>query len=252
MKHLLVIGIGAGNVDQVTMQAVRALNRVDVFFVLDKGEATQELVTLRQEILDRYVTGSDYRVVEGADPERDRTTTAYAAAVEDWRRRRADVCEVMVRDELTDGQVGAFLVWGDPSLYDSTLGIVDDLLARGVDLAHEVVPGVSSISALVARHRISLNRVGGAVQVTTGRRLREHGWPDGVEDVVVMLDPHCSFAALPADIEVFWGAYLGMPDELLLRGRIGDVADEIGRVRAAARERKGWVMDTYLLRRPLR
>lgn len=252
MKQLLVIGIGAGDVEQVTLQAVRALNRVDVFFVLDKGEVKQELVALRGKILERYVTGTGYRVVERADPERDRTTAAYASAVQDWRRRRADVCESLVRDELADGQVGAFLVWGDPSLYDSTLGIVDDLVARGVAIDHEVIPGVSSISSLVARHRIPLNRVSGAVQVTTGRRLRELGWPDGVDDVVVMLDPQCSFAGLPGDIEIYWGAYLGMPDEVLVRGRIGDVTEEIVRAREEARARKGWVMDTYLLRRPLR
>jgi len=37
MKKLLVIGVGAGNPDYITMQAVKALNRVDVFFLMDKG-----------------------------------------------------------------------------------------------------------------------------------------------------------------------------------------------------------------------
>jgi precorrin-6A synthase len=30
---------------------------------------------------------------------------------------------------------------------------------------------------------------------------------------------------------------------------VADVADEIRRLRSEARERKGWVMDSYLLRR---
>ena len=53
------------------------------------------------------------------------------------------------------------------------------------------------------------------------------------------------------DAEIVWGAYLGMGEEILVAGRISDVADEIERVRAAARERNGWVMDTYMVRRPL-
>jgi len=32
-------------------------------------------------------------------------------------------------------------------------------------------------------------------------------------------------------------------------GKLGEVAGEIERVRREARERKGWIMDSYLLRR---
>ena len=248
MKQILLIGIGAGDPDYITIQAVKALNRVDVFFVLDKGEVKQDLVDVRQEILDRHVDGT-YRVVEARDPERDRTTPAYAEAVHDWRRRRADVCEELIRTELADGQTGAFLVWGDPSLYDSTLAIVEDILARGgVEFDHEVIPGITSVQALVAKHRTSLNRVGRPVQITTGRRLAE-GFPEDVDDVVVMLDAHNSFTGVDDDVHIYWGAYVGTPDELLVEGPVGEVGARIVAARAEARERKGWIMDTYLLRR---
>ena len=49
--------------------------------------------------------------------------------------------------------------------------------------------------------------------------------------------------------EIFWGAFLGSADEILITGPLDDVADEIVRVRAEARLRKGWMFDTYLLRR---
>ncbi|HEY4569642.1 MAG TPA: precorrin-6A synthase (deacetylating) [Kribbella sp.] len=251
MREIVVVGIGAGDPEQVTMQAVSALNRVDVFFVLDKGEVKQELVDLRSEILRRYATGKNYRVVVGRDPERDRTSTAYVEAVDDWRRRRADVCADLIASELGEDEVGAFLVWGDPALYDSTLAILDDILARG-DLAFEVevIPGISSVSTLAARHRIGLNQVGRPVQITTGRRLAK-AWPDDVDDVVVMLDAQAAFTAhLEQDADIYWGAYLGTPDEILISGPVGEVAAEIEKVRAEARDRKGWIMDTYLLRRP--
>jgi precorrin-6A synthase len=248
VKQILLIGIGAGDPDYVTIQAVKALNRVDVFFVLDKGEVKQDLVDVRQEILDRHVDRT-YRVVEARDPERDRTTPAYAEAVHDWRRRRADVCEDLIRTELADGQTGAFLVWGDPALYDSTLAIIEDILARGaVEFDYEVIPGITSVQALVAKHRTSLNRVGKPVQITTGRRLAE-GFPEGVDDVVVMLDAHNSFTGVDDDVHVYWGAYVGTPDELLIEGPVREVGERIVAARAEARERKGWIMDTYLLRR---
>ena len=35
-----------------------------------------------------------------------------------------------------------------------------------------------------------------------------------------------------------------------MSGTVADVADQIQAARGEARERKGWIMDTYLLRRP--
>ena len=48
---------------------------------------------------------------------------------------------------------------------------------------------------------------------------------------------------------IWWGAYLGTPDEMLISGRVGDVGEQIAEQRAAARERIGWIMDIYLLRK---
>ncbi len=255
MRTVSIIGIGAGDPEHVTVQAVRAVNAVDVFFVTVKGDEQRELVDLRREILERYVEEPSYRTVEVRDPPRARGDTASSqrAAVADWRRRRAELYEDLIRDELGEGERGAFLAWGDPALYDSTLGVLDEVRARrDVAFELEVVPGISSPSALAAAHRIALNRVGGAVQITTGRRLAE-GLPPEADDVVVMLDGDLAFRGLADDgLEIFWGAYVGTEDEILVSGRLADVAGEIERVRREARERKGWVFDTYLLRRPAR
>jgi precorrin-6A synthase len=247
VRTVLVIGIGAGDPEHVTVQAIRAMNRADVVFVIEKDDRTEELVRLRREILERYLE-SQPRIVPLPDPPRDRSAAAYGSAVEDWRRRRADQWERAIAAE--DGCL-AFLVWGDPAIYDSTLAVLDDVLARGnVEFDHQVIPGISSLQALAARHRVPFNRVGGAVQITTGRRLAA-GFPADADDVLVMLDSDCTFARLDDDLDIYWGAYVGTPDEILIAGRTADVAGEIQRTRREARQRKGWVMDSYLLRRPL-
>ncbi|MFG2478913.1 precorrin-6A synthase (deacetylating) [Streptomyces fagopyri] len=252
MRKIHVIGIGAGDPDHLTLQAVKALRSTDVFFVLGKGEAKSDLVQLRRDILDAHLPDGAYRLVEARDPDRDRAAdgAAYSPAVGDWRSARADIYQRLIAEELGDDECGAFLVWGDPALYDSTLGILEEILDRGaVAFTYDVVPGISSVSALVARHRTGLNRVAGPVQITTGRRLAE-GFPEGVDDVVVMLDAHQAFRRYAdEDIDIYWGAYIGTPDEILASGPIAEAAPRIERLRAEARERKGWIMDTYLLRR---
>ena len=247
MRKIYVIGIGAGDPDHLTLQAAKAIGRTDVFFLLDKGEAKESMIELRRRLMKAYGRPSR-RIAEGRDPERDRTPADYQGTVADWRSRRSAVTEALISEHLLAGETGSFLVWGDPSLYDSTIAILEEILARGQTLfEYEVIPGISSVSALAAKHRIGLNRVGRPVQVTTGRRLAE-GWPDGVDDVVVMLDAQQAYAAHP-DARIYWGAYLGTPDEILRSGRVADVAEDITATRAEARERHGWIMDTYLLRR---
>lgn len=251
MSTLLLIGIGPGDPDHLTLQAVDALRRVDVFFVVDKGPHKADLAALRTEICRRHRTDGAHRTVEMPDPPRDRRPDDYRDAVADWHDRRAALYEQAIAAALRPDETGAFLVWGDPALYDSTLRIVDRIVAAGrLDLDVEVIPGISSVQVLAARHRIALNQVGEAVHVTTGRKLAAGEVPDR-GDVVVMLDGTCAFTTVTDDdVDIYWGAYLGTPHELLVSGPLREVADEIRRVRAEARERHGWIMDTYLLRRP--
>ncbi len=153
MRKIHVIGIGAGDPDQLTLQAVKALRSTDVFFILDKGELKSDLVRLRRDILDAHVPEGAYRLVEARDPERDRSAggAAYSPAVGDWRSARAGIYERLIVEDLGEDETGAFLVWGDPALYDSTLGILEEILDRGgVTFSYDVVPGISSVSALAA------------------------------------------------------------------------------------------------------
>lgn len=251
MKQLLVIGIGAGNPDYITMQAVKALNRVDVFFLLDKGPRKDKLIDLRRELCAQYINGRDYRFVEAHSPERERGAADYAASVDELNRAKQRTFERLINDELSDGQCGGFLVWGDPALYDSTVRILQAILASGAcAFEFKVIPGITSVQALAAQHKVPLNTIGRSIEITTGRRLAA-GQVSDTDSLVVMLDAENAYQQVAdAQTEIYWGAYLGTPDEILISGRLADVADEIERVRKAARAEHGWIMDTYLLRKP--
>jgi precorrin-6A synthase len=253
MRTVSVIGIGAGDPEQVTIQAIKALNTVDVVFIMDKGSQKQDLSRLRREICERYITGTSYRIVTAADPERDRAAADYPSAVGVWRRRRVEIYERLIAGELGEHEHGAFLAWGDPSIYDGTLDMLTQVRARGaVSFRLDVIPGISSIQALAARHQISLTQTGQPVRVTTGRLLSQ-GLAGQADDVVVMLDSGCAFTKVDHEgLDIYWGAYVGTDDEILISGRLEDVAGDIVSAREAARRRHGWIMDSYLLRRAQR
>jgi precorrin-6A synthase len=112
------------------------------------------------------------------------------------------------------------------------------------------VPGITSIQALTAAHAIPLNEINGPVVITTGRRLRDEGWPPGTSHCVVMLDGECSFQALePRGIRIWWAAYAGMAEEITESGPLAEAGPRIIEARAKARAAHGWIMDIYLLRR---
>jgi precorrin-6A synthase len=253
MRTLLAIGIGTGNPEHLTLQAVKALSRVDVVFSFDKGEEKRELTILRRELCERFIAPRPYRWVAIPDAPRDPSIAAYDARVDAWHERRLAACEASLESELGEHETGAILVWGDPSLYDSTLRLLERLRARArVAFDYDVIAGISSPQALAAKHKLTLNRIGGALVVTTGRRLVQ-SLPREADDVVVMLDGECAFNQVPGEeYDIYWGAYLGSEHELAIAGCLEDCKAEIERVRATARARHGWIMDIYLLRRRFR
>jgi len=243
-----LIGIGPGGPDDLTVAAVRALESVDVFLVPDKKRGVDDLVAVREEILRRHTSGS-YRMVVVPDPPRDRNPERYGDEVRDWHAARAEAYETVLLEQVREDETVGFLVWGDPSLYDSTIRVVERILERGrVWFDYDVVPGISSVQLLAARHRLVLNTIGGPITVTTGRRLLRDV-AAGASNIVVMLDSGLACADLDGTWSMWWGANLGTDDEELVAGKLAEVLPAIREARARAKQARGWVMDTYLLRR---
>jgi precorrin-6A synthase len=243
-----ILGVGMGP-QHVTPEVADALRSVDYVLAAFKG-ADDELLALRWEIVDAYTDGS-VDVVVVRDPERDRSTgltgEGYQRAVADWHDARAEAYADVLRER---GGTAAFLVLGDPSLYDSTIRVVEKVQKLGVPVQFDVLPGISAPQLLAARHRIVLHEVGRPVHVTTGRLLQE-AVAAGQDNIVAMLNPPPDRLDLSGldDWSVWWAANLGASGERLVSGRLGDVAGRIADARSQARDDTGWVMDIYLLRR---
>ncbi|TDX29500.1 precorrin-6A synthase (deacetylating) [Modicisalibacter xianhensis] len=263
MITLSLIGIGTGNPDHVTLAAVRALNEADFILLPRKGDAKSDLIDLRRLLCRSLLNDPGRtRVVEFDLPRRD-AHADYLDAVDAWHAAIADIWAALIETHLPRGGRVGMLIWGDPSLYDSSLRIASRLqscvkpsMQDGMQgtarapVALRVIPGITSLQVLTAEHRIPLNALAEPVQITTGRRLREHGWPDGAATVAVMLDSGGAFESLaPEGLYIWWGAYLGMDKQHLIDGWLADVAPSILERRAALREQHGWIMDIYLLAR---
>jgi len=241
-----LIGVGPGDPEQMTLEGVRALRAVDYVVVAEKSEA-DPLAQARQRLLAHH--GIDVPVVAVADPPRDRsastaTRTGYETAVGDWHAARALAWAEALRAH--EGVAG-FLVWGDPAFYDSTIRVLD----RIDDVEYDVLPGISSLQLLAARHRIVLHEVGEPIHITTGRNLAA-AIADGQTNLVVMLNRDLTPLGDPAldDWQLWWGANLGTEHEALVAGRLGEVRADLAAARRTTKEAAGWVMDVFVLRRP--
>lgn len=244
--HLTLIGIGTGNPEHLTLQAIRAINAQDLILIPRKGVGKADLAELRRAICDEVLTNETTRIVEFDLPVRDETTADYRRRVDDWHDAIAQAWRGAMANHPGAGRV-ALLVWGDPSLYDSTLRIAARLNPAP---KVEVIAGITSLQALTAAHAIPVNNIGAPFLVTTGRRLRDEGWPVGIDTLAVMLDGGCAFADIdPTGVHIWWGAYVGMQEQIICEGPLAEVTDRIVRMRAEARGRHGWIMDIYILRR---
>ena len=244
--QLTLIGIGTGNPEHLTLQAIRAINAQDLVLIPRKGAGKADLADLRLTICDEVLTNPSTQIAEFDLPVRDENTPDYRQRVNDWHDAIALRWQEAMAHYPNATKV-ALLVWGDPSLYDSTLRIA----ARLDPMPQiEVIAGITSLQALTAAHAVPINEIGAPYMVTTGRKLRDGGWPTGVDTIAVMLDGSCAFETLdPSGFHIWWGAYVGMKEQIICDGRLGDVADEIIKARAKARSKHGWIMDIYILRR---
>ncbi len=246
MYDLTLIGIGTGNPDHLTGEGAQAIRRSDLILIPRKGAGKGDLADLRLDIIAKVGADSPPRIACFNVPRR-RDDAGYLQGVDIWHEAIARIWQDTIDAATPAPRAVALLIWGDPSLYDSSLRIAARLDPKP---QVRVIPGITALQALTAAHAVALNDIGAPVLVTTGRRLRDDGWPAGAHTVAVMLDGECSFGCLDTEpLHIWWGAYLGMPGQLLISGPLNQVGGRIRETRARARRDHGWIMDIYLLKK---
>lgn len=249
MIDLVLVGIGMGNPDHLTGQAIKLLQNADLILIPEKGNEKSDLADLRVVICEKLLSPIP-KIARFRLPVRDAKESSYLKRVTDWHEKIA----LLWRDEIfkhcPNGGRVALMIWGDPSLYDSSLRIANRLIAEEQKVSINVVPGLTSVQLLTAAHKIPLNTLAEPLMIMTGRNLRDCGWPNTVKTAVVMLDGDCSFDQLDGkDYTIWWGAFLGMPEQILASGPLHQCCEDIKVLRANARAKHGWIMDSYLLRK---
>lgn len=249
MIELYLVGIGMGNPSHVTRAAIEALQSADLILIPNKGVTKADLADLRSEICQKLllpVPPIGYFDL----PSRNPAEPDYLKRVNDWHDAIAGLWQETIQTNCPNGGKIALMIWGDPSLYDSSLRIAERLKAKNAAVKINLIPGVTAVQLLTAAHGIPLNELGAPVTISTGRQLHNTGWPEGCETLVVMLDGQTAFDTLdPEQFHIWWGAYLGMKEEILISGPLITCCDTIKSQRCKARKNHGWIMDTYLLRK---
>ncbi|MCY4304266.1 MAG: precorrin-6A synthase (deacetylating) [Aestuariivita sp.] len=243
IKELWLIGIGTGSEKHLTLEGCEAIRQVPFVLIPNKGKDKAALIELRMKILDACRFNGEIILFDY--PVRD-SRLPYDERVKLWHQEISKQWKAAVSGVQGEGKV-ALLVWGDPSLYDSTIRIAKYLVPPP---CLHVIPGITAIQALTAAHKITLNSLAGSVKITTGRRLKNEGWPDDVDTVVVMLDGETGFIEHnKQDLKIWWGAYLGSTEQVIFHGNLPINSKLIISKRHELRARNGWIMDTYLMRR---
>lgn len=229
MRRLRVIGVGPGDPELMTYAAARAIESSDYLVVTDRsGTAKQGMPAPLLHAPDKPVVR-----VQAVPRQHDALARSYA-----------DVLAAHPGD-------AGFVVWGDPAFHDATIAALERVVADlGAEpgLVLDVVPGVSSVQLLAARHRLVLQGSDLPLHVTTGRELAD-AVRAGQDNLLVMINRTLEPLAGLDDWSIWWGGNLGSPDEELVAGRVADVLPEIHAARDRLTAAVGWVLDIYLLRK---
>jgi precorrin-2/cobalt-factor-2 C20-methyltransferase len=145
MGALHGVGVGPGAPDLLTLRAVQVIESADV------------LALPRSSDFGASVAWSIVEPIVGARATRERVRLTFPMSKDpDEVRPRVVAAVDAIGAHLLAGRSVAFLTEGDPSVF-STFGYVrDEALRRWPELRVEVVPGVSSITAVAARGGVPL------------------------------------------------------------------------------------------------
>ncbi|WP_379069054.1 hypothetical protein ACFJIU_06740 [Mesorhizobium sp. UC74_2] len=137
-------------------------------------------------------------------------------------------------------------VWSGFSLIETLGRILQRLRSTGdFELDYEVIPGNSGIQVLMTAHKVALCNVGRSILTATGRSLAGD-FPNNADTIVFMQPAVPAPDTVGGHNDVHWTLYAGMPDDMLLSGRLLEIVGGLEQVRKEALDGKGWIVEAML------
>jgi precorrin-2/cobalt-factor-2 C20-methyltransferase len=138
--RLIGVGVGPGDPDQVTVQAVRVLTEADVVVVPvgDTGEMGRAERTVRAHV------------------ERDIERLVFQLGGENMRGPSWDAAGERVAELLRSAGTVAFATIGDPNVYSTFSYLAQTVIALLPDVEIATVPGITAMQYLAAKSGTSL------------------------------------------------------------------------------------------------
>ena len=122
MNNINLIGVGTGNLEHLTLEAINILNESDLILLPKKSEDTKDLINLRYEICSKFLKKENNNLVEFRVPERNKEKI-YSDSVSDWHEKLAISWDKAIKNFKGKKNKISLLIWGDPCLYDSSIKI---------------------------------------------------------------------------------------------------------------------------------
>ncbi len=243
LKKLYLLGIGPGDPKYLTQEAKELIERLSLFLVPQKVGAKEELTEKRTSLLKRIKGSTHYEIIYLPFPEREKGSN-YRESVKEWRLKKAQILKNALLK--IDTEEAGFLIWGDPTIYDGHIDILK-IIESELTIEWEVIPGLSSFQVLAAKGKLSLTELSTPLSFHTPRTLRKLKHIE--HPVVVFLDNYETFNLFKKEpLQILWGAYVGTEDEVYVKGPLIDKAEEIKKARKNYKEKKGYLMEIYLLK----
>ena len=142
MGKLYGIGVGPGDPELVTLKAKRILNEVDILFCPEKKKGAGSFA---YDIVKDHIENQNVEIVYLTYPmhyNKDELNEAWAQNGK------------IITDKLSGEKTGAFITIGDSTVYSTFMYTLPYIDGGGVDV--ELVPGISSFSAIASQIKIPL------------------------------------------------------------------------------------------------
>jgi len=220
--RLMVVGLGPGDPELVTLKGLRAIEAADVIFV-PRSQAGDESLAFR--IARHWIDPARQQVIELPLPmTRDsaQLLPAWQAAADGMAARLAACARAIGREAR-----GAYLLLGDPLLYGTFTYIARELAVRHREIAIEIIPGVTSFAATAARAQLPLGTTDDRVAIvpasyeTDGTTLRQLL---ADFETVILMKVGSALPQVLATLEelelldaALYAERVGMPEEYIVR-----------------------------------